>query len=182
MTVKEISPKDAKALIDTGHALLIDIREPTEHAREHIRGARLVPLAECDRTDFSKDREKIAVFHCRTGTRTAMNAARLSGTGFREIYIVQGGLDAWRAAGLPVQLDRKMPIDIMRQVQIGAGSLMLLGVALGLLASPWFLALSAFVGTGLVFAGVTGFCGMARLLALMPWNRIATRAAVDKAA
>ena len=182
MTVKEISPNDAKAMLDDGRTLLIDVRDPAEHAREHIRGARLVPLAQCERADFSGDRDKIAVFHCRTGTRTAMNAARLSGTGFREIYIVKGGLDAWRAAGLPVQLDRKVPIDIMRQVQIGAGSLMLLGVLLGVLASPWFLLLSAFVGTGLVFAGVTGFCGMARLLALMPWNRAQLRLATDKPA
>jgi len=182
MTVTEISPQDAKTMIDAGRGLLIDIREPAEHAREHIRGARLVPLADCERADFGDARDKVAVFHCRTGTRTAMNAERLAATGFREIYIVKGGLDAWRAAGLPVQLDRKMPIDIMRQVQIGAGSMMLIGLLLGVFVSPWFLLLSAFVGGGLVFAGATGFCGMAKLLALMPWNRAHMRLASDKSA
>ena len=85
--------------------------------------------------------------------------------------MVEGGLDAWRKAGLTVALDRSQPIDIQRQVQIGAGSLVVLGVVLGVLVHPGFLALAGFVGAGLVFAGVTGFCGMAKLLAVMPWNR-----------
>jgi len=91
--------------------------------------------------------------------------------------ILDGGLDAWKKAGLPVALDRSQPIDIIRQVQIAAGSLVLMGMLLGTLFSPGFYALSAFVGAGLVFAGVSGFCGMAHLLALMPWNRRTARAA-----
>jgi hypothetical protein len=81
------------------------------------------------------------------------------------------GLDAWKKAGLPVTLDRSQPIDIIRQVQIVAGSLVLLGVVLGALVAPGFYALSGFVGAGLIFAGSTGFCGMPHVLALMPWNR-----------
>ena len=88
-----------------------------------------------------------------------------------ETYILEGGLDAWRKAGLPVALDRSQPIEIMRQVQIAAGSLVLLGVVLGAFVAPGFYPLSGFVGAGLLFAGVSGFCGMARLLAVMPWNR-----------
>ena len=88
-----------------------------------------------------------------------------------EAYIVEGGLDAWKKAGLPMILDRSQPIDVMRQVQIAAGSLVLLGIVLGALLAPGFYVLSGLVGAGLVFAGATGFCGMARLLALMPWNR-----------
>jgi rhodanese-related sulfurtransferase len=87
--------------------------------------------------------------------------------------MLEGGLDAWKKAGLPVSLDRSKPIDVMRQVQIVAGSLVLAGVLLGVLIAPGFYALSGFVGAGLLFAGVSGFCGMARLLALMPWNRSA---------
>jgi rhodanese-related sulfurtransferase len=86
-----------------------------------------------------------------------------------------GGIDGWAAAGLPVEVDRAQPIEIMRQVQIAAGVLVLTGVVLGLLVSPGFFGLSAFVGAGLTFAGVTGWCGMARLLGLMPWNRAAAR-------
>ena len=80
-----------------------------------------------------------------------------------ETYILEGGLDAWKKAGLPVTLDRNQPIDIIRQVQIVAGSLVLSGVVLGALVAPGFYALSGFVGAGLLFAGVSGFCGMARL-------------------
>ena len=90
----------------------------------------------------------------------------------KEIEVTgEGGLDAWKKAGLPVSFDRSKPIDIMRQVQIAAGSLVLIGVMLGFLVNPGFYALSGFVGAGLLFAGVSGFCGMARLLGVMPWNR-----------
>jgi rhodanese-related sulfurtransferase len=84
-----------------------------------------------------------------------------------------GGIDGWAAAGLPVEVDRGKPIEIMRQVQIAAGVLVLTGVILGLLVAPGFFGLSAFVGAGLTFAGLTGWCGMAKLLAVMPWNRAA---------
>jgi rhodanese-related sulfurtransferase len=93
-----------------------------------------------------------------------------------ETYILEGGIDAWKKAGLPVALDRKAPLPTMRQVQIVAGSLVALGTVLGATVAPAFYALSAFVGIGLVFAGVTGICGMERILALMPWNRPATNA------
>jgi hypothetical protein len=118
------------------------------------------------------------IFHCRSGARTAANAQRLAAATDCQAYLLEGGIDAWKKAGLPVAIDRRQPIEIMRQVQITAGSLVVLGVVLGLLAAPAFLALSAFVGAGLVFAGVTGWCGMARLLALMPWNRRTLKAAV----
>jgi rhodanese-related sulfurtransferase len=88
-----------------------------------------------------------------------------------EAYIVEGGIEAWKKAGLPIAKDRSQPIEIQRQVQIAAGSLVLLGVVLGLAVSPAFYAVSAFVGAGLTFAGFSGWCGMATLLARMPWNR-----------
>ena len=119
------------------------------------------------------------VFHCRSGARTSANAARLADAAGCEAYILEGGIDAWKTAGLPVAVDRRQPIEIMRQVQITAGALVLLGVLLGVWLAPAFLALSGFVGAGLMFAGISGWCGMARLLGLMPWNRRgAVRAAV----
>jgi rhodanese-related sulfurtransferase len=111
------------------------------------------------------------VFHCNSGNRTRQAAERLVAVGFEQTYELEGGLVAWKQAGLPVVVDRRAPLPIMRQVQIAAGSLVLLGVILAVLVSPWFMALSAFVGAGLVMAGITGFCGMANLLAHMPWNR-----------
>jgi rhodanese-related sulfurtransferase len=90
-----------------------------------------------------------------------------------ESYILEGGIDAWKKAGLPVAEDRKQPLPVMRQVQIAAGSLVALGVVLGAFVAPGFYALSGLVGAGLVFAGLTGICGMERLLVRLPWNRTA---------
>lgn len=175
MSMPSIDPKTLKRRLDEGSAVLIDIREPSEYAREHILGARLVPLGAIDRHDFDREHGKAVVFHCRSGNRTATNAGKLLARDFAEAYALEGGIEAWKAAGLPVHLDRSAPIEVMRQVQIAAGSLVVLGVLLGAFVSPWFYGLSGFVGGGLVFAGATGFCGMARLLQAMPWNR---RAAV----
>lgn len=171
MTLKAMDPLTLKRRLDDGSAVLVDIREPDEFAREHIPGARPVPLSAFAAHDFGRDRERTLVFQCKSGARTASNAPRLAAAPCREAYALAGGLDAWKAAGLPTDLDRTAPIDLQRQVQISAGLLVLTGVALGLALSPWFLALSGFVGAGLTFAGVTGFCGMARVLQRMPWNR-----------
>lgn len=171
MTLKPLSPTEAKRRLDSGEAILIDVREGDEHAREHVLGARLAPLSSIDAHDFDRDHGKTAIFHCRSGMRTQANAARLLGRGFREAYFLEGGLEAWKAAGLPTHTNAGAPIEIMRQVQICAGILILSGVVLGWLINPAFYALSAFVGAGLTFAGATGWCGMAMLLKTMPWNR-----------
>ncbi|WP_341909425.1 rhodanese family protein [Ferrovibrio terrae] len=167
----KITPTALQQRLQSGEIVLIDIREPSEYAREHIHGARLVPLAAIDSHDFDTERNKTAVFTCRSGNRTAMNASRLLAKGFREAYVLEGGLDAWKSAGLPVHFNAEAPLDLQRQVQITAGGMALLGAILAWLVSPWFIALSGFVGAGLMMAGMTGFCGMARLLAAMPWNR-----------
>jgi rhodanese-related sulfurtransferase len=100
-----------------------------------------------------------------------MNRDRLMALGFSQTHVIEGGLNAWRAAGLPLHLDRTQPIALQRQVQIAAGSLVVLGVLLAAAVSPWFVLLSAFVGGGLVFAGISGTCALGELLSLMPWNR-----------
>jgi rhodanese-related sulfurtransferase len=175
--LQTISPNRAAELVRSG-AVLVDIREADEHAREHIPGARHHALSRIDTNTPVRAGDDVLIFHCRSGARTKGNAARLAGAAAKcESYILDGGIDAWKKAGLPVALDRSQPIEIMRQVQIAAGSLVLAGVLLGYLVTPTFYALSGFVGAGLLFAGVSGFCGMARLLALMPWNRQATASA-----
>lgn len=169
--LKAITAERAAELVRAG-AALVDIREADEHARESIPGARHHALSRLEADQPVRSGDKIVIFHCRSGMRTKANEARLAAkAGDCEAYLVEGGLDAWKKAGLPVAVDKGQPLELMRQVQIAAGSLVLIGVALGALVTPGFYALSAFVGGGLVFAGVTGFCGMARLLALMPWNR-----------
>lgn len=169
--LKTISPEAAATLLREG-ATLVDVREPDEHARERIPGARNLPLSTLDEADLAVHGGKPVLFHCRSGARTQGNAQRLAAkAGLCEAYVVEGGLQAWKRAGLPVAEDRRQPLELMRQVQIAAGSMVVLGVLLGVLVAPAFLALAGFVGAGLVFAGVTGTCGLARVLRLMPWNR-----------
>jgi len=167
-TITTISPTEARAAIESG-CRIVDIRAADEHAREHIPGALNLPLERI--AELQCDGRPL-LFHCRTGMRTAANAARLAeAAGEAPAYIIDGGIDAWRAAGHATRADRSQPLEIMRQVQIAAGALVLAGVVLGLLVAPGFFALSAFVGAGLVFAGASGWCGMATLLRMMPWNR-----------
>lgn len=167
MTLPTITPSDAKRRIAQG-ATLIDIRDAGEHARERIAEARNIPLSALTGLDGVK---VPVIFHCRAGKRTADNAGRLQAASSCEAYILEGGIEAWKQAGLPVITDRSQPIEIGRQVLIAAGSLVLLGVLLGSLVQPQFYALAGLVGAGLVFAGISGWCGLAKLLGLMPWNR-----------
>ena len=171
-----ISAAELKRRLDSGDDVLIDIRESDEHAREHILGARLAPLSAIDTHDFDREHSKVAVFHCKSGMRTQANAAQLLARGFRQAYFLDGGIEAWKAAGFGVHTNVKAPLEIMRQVQITAGLLILTGVVLGWFVNPVFYALSAFVGAGLTFAGATGWCGMALMLKAMPWNRASVRA------
>ena len=123
--LKTIAPARAAELVRDG-AVLIDIREADEHARERIPGARHHALSRIDSESPARAGDDVLVFHCRSGARTKGNAARLSAVSRNcETYILEGGLDAWKKAGLPVALDRSHPIDLMRQVQIAAGSLVL---------------------------------------------------------
>lgn len=168
MTLATLSPAEARAAIEAG-ARLIDIRGADEHARERIPGAVNVPLDRIDALSFDG---RPVVFHCRSGMRTAAHAARLGAAADgAPAYVLCGGIEAWRGAGHATVTDRLQPIEIMRQVQITAGALVLIGVMLGMVVAPGFFGLSAFVGAGLMFAGISGWCGMANLLRLMPWNR-----------
>lgn len=169
MTAQRVSVHDAKRLIDAG-AALVDIREADERARERIVGTRHFALSRIN-DPINTDGAPAVIFHCRTGSRTAAAAERLASVAGADAYILDGGIEAWKAAGLPVAVDVRQPIEMARQVQIGAGSLVLLGVLLGVLVHPLFYVLAGAVGAGLVFAGLTGTCGMARLLAFAPWNR-----------
>jgi rhodanese-related sulfurtransferase len=167
-----ITPTEAKRKLDDGSAILVDIREPMEHAREAIPGARLQSLSNFDPSALGSPNAPAVIFHCQSGKRTCENAELLLGCGAPETYILAGGLSGWKAAGYPTSIDRSKPIELQRQVQIAAGTLVVLGLLLSWLVSPLFLGVSAFVGAGLIFAGVSGWCGMARLIGLMPWNRM----------
>ncbi len=167
----KLSPQEVQARIAAGRAVLVDIREADEFARAHVPGARSQPLSAFEQAHLAIDPDADVVFTCRTGMRTAGACDRLAARVSGDAYVLDGGLDAWVKAGLPVEENRKAPMELNRQVQISAGSLILIGVILGILVAPGWFGLSAFVGAGLTFAGLSGTCALARVLMLMPWNR-----------
>ncbi len=152
-------------------ALFLDVRTPGEFEQAHIEGAVLHPLSELNPEAVRQKAsgKSACVVICRTGNRARQAARRLTGVGHQNVRVLEGGLQAWQDAGLPVMLGRKS-ISLERQVRIAAGTLVVIGAALGYFVHPAWMALSAFVGAGLVFAGITDTCGMGMLLARMPWN------------
>ena len=174
--LRDLDPTTLEDWLNHDRAILIDVREADEYAREHVPGARPHPLSRLAADGPAGAPGKIMVLMCNSGNRSR-EAARILAPAHPELAHLAGGIQAWKRAGLPVVRDRKAPFPIMRQVQIAAGSLVLLGLLLALLFSPWFALLSALVGAGLVTAGVTGFCGMAELLQRLPYNRRASACA-----
>lgn len=165
---REVDPQTARQWLDAGQATLVDVREPDEHAREHIRGSRLNPLSRFNPSSIPSGK---VVIHCKRGQRSA-EACRLAAA--CDVYSLTGGIDSWKAAGLPVERGgRGSAISVLRQMQLVVGTCVLGGTALGWFVSPWFFILPAFFGSGLLFAGASGFCGMMVLLSKMPWNRAA---------
>ena len=166
-----LDPRSVKTAHEAGKIHLVDVRTPAEHGEVHIAGSALMPL---DRLDPEKVREQAAgqpcVLVCRSGKRAEQARQKLAASGCSPLAVLEGGVAAWEAAGLPVERGRAV-MSLERQVRIAAGLLVLTGVALGATVHPAFFGLSAFVGAGLVFAGITDWCGMGMLLARMPWNR-----------
>lgn len=164
-----VTPHDALPL--KGQALFLDVRTPAEFEDAHIDGAVLHPVTELKPSEVQAalQGKSCCVVVCGSGGRATKAAQQLAAANIAGLRVLEGGMKAWRAQGLPV-VEGKKTISIERQVRIGAGSLVVLGSLLALLVNPAWIALSAFVGAGLVFAGVTDTCGMALVLARMPWN------------
>ena len=174
-TVKAVPAAEVIRLRSAGRPVdLIDVRTPAEFAEIHAEGARLVPLDRLDPRAVMASRAAPAdepiYLICRSGARAAKGCEAFAAAGITSAVSVEGGTAAWEKAGLPVVRGDVKVISLERQVRIAAGALVLLGVTLGWLVHPIFSGLSAFVGAGLVFAGVTDWCGMGMVLARMPWN------------
>lgn len=151
---------------------LIDVRTPAEYGEIHIPGSQLMPLDRLDANELKAvvgDTEK-CVLICRSGKRAEQASEKLKAAGCGNLSILDGGVTAWENAGLNVNRGEKA-ISLERQVRIAAGLLVLTGVILGTWVHPGFYGISAFVGAGLTFAGITDWCGMGMLLAKMPWNQ-----------
>ena len=170
-TVKTVDPKTLKSWLAAGDTVLVDVREPGMHAAERIAEARSVPLGSLDAARLPGAPGQRVVFQCEIGGMSATATRRAMEAGRTDVYNLVGGISAWKDAGFPVERTAGAPLPIIRQVQIVAGSLVVLGTVLGAAVSPWFLLLSGFVGAGLVFAGATGICAMAAMLLKLPHNR-----------
>lgn len=149
----------------------IDVREYPEFAAAHIDNTELHPLATVPAASTSWDKSQPLIIVCKSGRRAGIAREQLLQRGFADVSVLEGGIDRWRAQGKPlIELHRK-PWSMERQVRVVAGALILITMALAFGISRWFLAATAFVGAGLVFAGVSGICMMGSLLGTMPWNR-----------
>jgi rhodanese-related sulfurtransferase len=154
---------------------LLDVRTPAEHAAIHVRGSRLLPLDKLDAAAFLKSRGKCGdaplYILCQSGIRAAKAIGKFRRAGFEGCVTVEGGIEAWVQAGLPVERGESQGWPLMRQVQITVGFLSALGAALALGVNVRFAIIPLVTGCGLLFAGLTGTCGMVLFLAKMPWNR-----------
>jgi len=170
--MKTISPVELQSLLAAQPALpLLDVRTPGEYAEVHIPQARNIPLHDLEPDQLGFQKQQPIYLLCRSGQRAAKAVEKLSGQGFTQPIVIDGGMLGWIEANLPVTLGQSKAISLERQVRIVAGSLVCIGVLLGWFVHRGFFGLSAFVGAGLVFAGITDFCGMGLLLLKLPWNR-----------
>lgn len=170
-----IQPRELHRLLAAGRpAQLLDVRTPGEFAAAHVPEAKLVPLDALDPAAFQPQRgaETIPLYVlCHSGGRARRAIDRLERAGVQGCVLVEGGTQAWMDAGLPVSLGQSRALPLMRQVQITVGLISAAGAGLALAVNPLFAIIPLVMGCGLVFAGITGICGLALLLARMPWNR-----------
>ena len=153
--------------------LWIDVREPVEFASGHIPGSVNIPLQQLHNAPLP---QQPVMLICQSGKRSHQALQLLQQRGMNHpMQELHGGIAAWHLRGRSLERANRAPLPLMQQVQIAAGSLVLAGLILSTLVAPGWIALSWFVGAGLVFAGTTGFCGMAKVLAVMPWNRLSLR-------
>lgn len=170
MTVDELN-----RVCSEDDVVLIDVRTPMEYRGVHVVGAVSVPLDQLDVDKVAEEHgragEPIYVI-CKSGSRSRQACEKFEKAGHDAVVCIDGGTDAWVAAGHDVERG-KATMSLERQVRISAGALILIAVGIGFGLHPAGFGLSAFVGAGLVFAGVTDTCGMGLMLAKMPWNRVA---------
>ncbi|MFZ4773813.1 MAG: rhodanese-like domain-containing protein [Terrimicrobiaceae bacterium] len=169
-----LPPELQRVLSSDPHAQLLDVRTPSEFHEVHVPQASNYPLGSLDVSRLEREghvsRGGPVYLLCRSGQRATTAAEKFISAGFDKVVVVEGGTLAWIDAKLPVNRGKNHAIGLERQVRIAAGSLVLTGVVLGFLLNPAFFLLSGFVGAGLIFAGITDWCGMGILLAKAPWN------------
>jgi len=173
-----ITPAELQQLLLAGTpGELLDVRTPGEFATAHVGGAKLVPLDDLDPSAVLRERgagEVPLYVLCQSGGRARKAIEKLERAGVGGCVLVEGGTQGWTDAGLPVVRGQSKVLPLMRQVQIVVGFISAAGALLALMVNPLFAIIPLVIGSGLLFAGLTGICGLALLLAKMPWNRVAS--------
>lgn len=170
--IKLATVHEINEMLETGgECQVIDVREYSEFNSERIADAQLMPLSNFEKHAADIDHSKPVYLMCRSGNRARQAAEKLSAKGFTDIHVIKGGMAAWAGAALPIVVGESKVWSLERQVRFAAGLLVVIGIVLGFAVTPYFFILSGFVGAGLVFAAVTDTCGMAMVLARMPWNK-----------
>lgn len=180
--VASLSPVEAEKLVRAGKATLVDVREADEVRRERVPGALVWPSSCFMADSFPAGDGRRTIVLCRSGARAGRVASALVAAGRADVAVVEGGILAWMAANLPVVRDARAPLPMQRQVMLVVGPIVALCTLLAAVVSPWFLIGTGFIGIGLTFAGATGFCALATLLARMPWNRPAPASGIGQVA
>ena len=172
MSVRHVDAATLKHWLDASEAVLVDVREPAEHAAENIAGAVLLPLGGVHVAALPQAGGKKLVLHCGSGKRSMAACEKLLAENAQlELYNLQGGISAWGAAGQDVKRSGQFFLPLDRQVQLTIGVLLVLISGLGALFSPMWFLFTGLMGAGLMLAGLTGFCGLALVMARMPWNQ-----------
>lgn len=170
----EIPVKNFYEVLKNNHSIVLDVREEDEYRYESIQKTVNFPLSQLEQEMRKLPRNQEIYVLCQTGIRSAQAAEQLRRAGFKRIREVRGGIESWKSEGYSV-LRGKGTIPIIRQVQIVTGSLALVG---GIFSRLHWLA--ALIGAGLLFAGISGNCGLALLLARMPWNKNSASGKITK--
>ena len=172
--MKNINPTELKKRLDNNEILLIDVREPIEHKNEHIEGSCLIPLNEINVKKLPSTKKPI-VIHCGCGQRSANACEKLLAEDpALDLYSLEGGIIAWQQAGFNVTKPGANILPLERQTQIAIGVIIFFSTIFGFIISSGFFILLGFMGIALILAGITGWCGIANLLAKMPWNKLNT--------
>ncbi len=170
--IKHVSPKDAAAWLAAGDAVFIDVRTTNEVVALNIAESEYLPvplISEEKLQELQSDGKKM-VFYCHSGYRSDRVVERFGTLNSGEMYSLAGGIAAWKKEGLETETISRV-LSVERQTFIIAGFLILLFIFLGANVNKNFLAAAAFMGGGLMFAGLSGSCLMGLLLGLLPWNK-----------
>lgn len=171
MPIKTVDSKTLKRWIKNNEAVVVDVREHAEHAAGKIKGSVLLPVDQLTKSALPACKGKKLVLHCRKGGRSLTACKKLIAENSKlNVYNLEGGIEAWQAEGLPVTSSGGSCMSIERQEHLVLGIFLVIVSTFGYHLSRYWFLVTGLMGSGLIFAGVTGSCYLWKLLSKMPWN------------